>query len=69
MSDEYELRLCAVPGNWRVPPACRLRALLKTALRGYGFRCLSARPFPATGDNFPRPVQAGGSEDKCKRSE
>jgi len=42
----YILELRAVPGNHRADPVQRLRALLKAALRGYGFRCLSARPAP-----------------------
>lgn len=34
----YRLTLQAGPGS--VPPQVRLRRLLKTLLRGYGFRCL-----------------------------
>jgi hypothetical protein len=40
----YQLELVPVPGNWRTPPLLRFRALLKAALRGYGFRCVVARP-------------------------
>jgi hypothetical protein len=38
------LTLTPKPGNWRTPPLLRLRALLKAALRGYGWRCVSCRP-------------------------
>ena len=32
------------PGRWRAPVELRLRGLLKTALRAWGFRCLSCKP-------------------------
>lgn len=38
---EFVLRLRAAPGHWRTSPEQRLRAALKTLLRGYGLRCLS----------------------------
>ena len=41
---EFEITLRPVPGNWRTPPLLRLRALLKAALRGYGFRATVCRP-------------------------
>lgn len=41
---EYELRLRALAGHWQAPPVQRLRALLKAALRGYGFRAVRCRP-------------------------
>ena len=41
---EFEIILRPVPGNWRTPLLLRLRALLKAALRGYGFRAVACRP-------------------------
>ena len=55
---EYLLILTPKPGNWRTPPLLRLRALLKAALRGYGFRATVCRPLApaeqgqAPTDNF-----------------
>jgi len=40
----YRLVLEALPGNWRVEPAQRLRAALKRLLRNYGLRCVACRP-------------------------
>jgi hypothetical protein len=49
----YHLELVDAPqrhDGWPAPPAViRLRRLLKTLLRGYGFRCISAREAPAAG--------------------
>ena len=45
---EFEITLRPVPGNWRTPPLLRLRALLKAALRGYGFRATVCRPVAST---------------------
>ncbi len=42
--DTYVLILRAVPGHWRTGPVQRLRALLKVALRGFGFRAEIVRP-------------------------
>jgi hypothetical protein len=50
MKPRYYLELEPVPGNWRSPPLLRFRALLKAALRGYGFRCVVARPSTVTVD-------------------
>jgi hypothetical protein len=51
--EEYELRLVAVPSD--VPAIIRLRHVLKSLLRAYGFRAVSVRdvtpvlpPLPAT---------------------
>ncbi len=38
---DFVLRLRPLPG-WPGPLAVRLRRLLKTALRAYGFRCVKA---------------------------
>jgi hypothetical protein len=35
----FVLTLRPIPGNWRATPLLRLRAALKTLLRGYGLRC------------------------------
>jgi hypothetical protein len=38
----YRLDLVALPDPEGVPPANRLRRLLKALLRGWGFRCIRA---------------------------
>ena len=55
---EYHLELVAISGNWRTPPLLRLRALLKAALRGYGFRVTSCRPVASTPAPAPDVGQA-----------
>jgi len=45
---EFEITLRPIPGNWRTPPLLRLRALLKAALRAYGFRATVCRPVAPT---------------------
>jgi len=40
----YLLRLRPVPGNWRAKPEYRLKGLLKSALRAWGFRATSVAP-------------------------
>jgi hypothetical protein len=35
----YVLTIEAAKGSWRTPPIQRLRGLLKTMLRAWGFRC------------------------------
>jgi hypothetical protein len=47
---DFVLELHALPSGWRTGPVQRLRALLKAALRGYGFRCTSVRPMQAEPD-------------------
>jgi hypothetical protein len=53
----YQLTLTPASGNWQAPPLLRFRALLKTALRGYGLRAVSVReiPPPATEHQEPPP--------------
>ena len=48
MSDrtEYELRLRPTGGNHNAPTVRRLARILKALLRGYGFKCVSARELP-----------------------
>jgi hypothetical protein len=47
----YVIRLRPLATGWRIPPEQRLRALLKSALRGYGFVCTGCQPDPAPGPN------------------
>jgi hypothetical protein len=54
----YSLELRGEPGNWRAPEVVRLRALLKTALRRFGFRCLSVSP-------KPRPSEPDAEKNKA----
>ena len=61
---EYLLILTPKPGNWRTPPLLRLRALLKAALRGYGFRatvCRPVAPDPAPAAPAPRQAPSEGT--------
>lgn len=51
----------SAPGGWPTPPVKRLALLLKTALRGFGWRCLEAREL----EPDPQPV-AGCQCDLCK---
>lgn len=41
---EYVLVLRPLPSGWRVSGEMRLRAALKTLLRGYGLRCVRVEP-------------------------
>jgi hypothetical protein len=51
---DFLLRLRPVPGaQWRHAPWMRLRALLKTALRGFGLRCVSVREIDSDGVQHP----------------
>jgi len=40
----YILELRPIPGNWRTSGEQRLRAALKTLLRGFGLRCVACKP-------------------------
>ena len=53
----YILELQALPSGFQAPPEKRLARLLKCMLRGYGFRCISARPAPP---DTGKATQAGG---------
>ena len=57
MKPRYHLELEPVPGNYQAPPEKRLARLLKTMLRGYGWRCLVCRPVapPAPGQAPEQP--------------
>lgn len=48
--NEFQLTICAEPGNWRVPVIVRLRHFLKTARRCYGLRAVSVTPANPGGD-------------------
>ncbi len=61
--ETYQIELRAVPSD--VPPNCRLRGLLKAALRTWGLRCLSVREVtpplpPLTDAPADAPVQETG---------
>ena len=43
MRERFALKIESVPGR-DIPTVVRLRGLLKSMLRGFGFRCLEARP-------------------------
>jgi hypothetical protein len=57
----YQLLLEAQPGD--VPAILRLRRLLKTLLRGYGFRCISAQELP------PAEPTPATNEPECGESQ
>ncbi len=44
MTERFELIVRANPGHWRHSPINRLKALLKSLKRGYGFECISCAP-------------------------
>jgi hypothetical protein len=59
--EEFEIRLLAQRSD--VPPACRLKGLLKAALRTWGLRCLSVKdvtpqlpPLPQDATSVPQPT-------------
>jgi hypothetical protein len=43
---KVNLTITTAPGHWSAPPDRRLARLLKTMLRGYGWRCVSAVELP-----------------------
>lgn len=49
----YVVTLEPVTGPFWAPPHRRLARLLKAMLRGYGFRCVSARELEATPPSLP----------------
>ncbi len=60
----YRLTLCPEPGP--VPPAVRLRQVLKTLLRRHGLRCIQVEQLPAEGQMLRN--EGGNDErDSCKR--
>jgi hypothetical protein len=50
---EYVIVLTPRAGNYRTSPEQRLRAALKCLLRGYGWRCVSAKRTSPPEDGKP----------------
>jgi hypothetical protein len=42
--ESFQLQITAEPGHWQSIPEMRLKALLKSLHRSYGFRCDSCIP-------------------------
>jgi hypothetical protein len=42
--ESFQLQITAEPGHWQSLPEMRLKALLKSLHRSYGFRCDSCQP-------------------------